>query len=531
MNEPMGYYAAADDAKIRLLAQNRLLKSGSARYGGGSANHSKKNGANKVMSRKTALAILLALSALYCLAELVPGRFAVTDEVFFKAAGRNWAATGRFAAPELKGYLGKGLVSPATDVFFAYPPLYPFLFGVYTKVIGFGPRSCMLYDVVIHLLLVWCGALVARLVFAVPWSVSALCGALLLPLGTAGRPDELGIVFALGAALALRTEVPLKFGVPVGGVLLGLSCATSLGACLFLGPLVGFEVTRRERSYFRKLRNLAITAIIAIGVLAICVAPILVTHPQAYRQLATTSASQTVIGNANSGGYHSSGRSFLQLWIEALRYGYEKVFLIVGCLVFAFLCWRLDKNSVGSVYSRFILVVFSLLLLLVSMPGKYNYLWFSGSWLFIASVALGWQVCRSLPPTRRRTLLAVGVLIWLIAAMPYFRLKAILWTLPVDQSLTFNVSRVQDEVPMGAGVLTAEYWWALAGRNPVYDTLFSNPGPGSFDYVVVTGNGSGRPDTPITPSVSIGESHWQNADDHLRSKPPSIFGFRLSRSA
>ena len=83
---------------------------------------------------------------------------------------------------------------------------------------------------------------------------------------------------------------------------------------------------------------------------------------------------------------------------------------------------------------------------------------------------------------------------------------------------------------MGAGVLTAEYWWALAGRNPVYDTLFSNPGPGSFDYVVVTGNGSGRPDTPITPSVSIGESHWQNADDHLRSKPPSIFGFRLSRS-
>ena len=281
MNEPMGYYAAADDAKIRLLAQNRLLKSGSARYDSGSANHSKKNGANKVMSRKTALAILLALSALYCLAELVPGRFAVTDEVFFKAAGRTWAATGRFAAPEMKGYFSNVLVPPATEVFFAYPPLYPFLFGVYTKVIGFGPRSCMLYDVVIHLLVVWCGALVARLVFAVPWSASALCGALLLPLGTAGRPDELGIVFALGAALALRTEVPLKFGVPVGGVLLGLSCATSLGACLFLGSLVGFEVTRRERSYVRKLRNLAITAIIAIVVLAVCVAPVLMTHPLA----------------------------------------------------------------------------------------------------------------------------------------------------------------------------------------------------------------------------------------------------------
>jgi len=169
----------------------------------GSTNHSEKKGTNRVMSRKTALALLFAVSALYCLAELVPGRFAVTDEVFFKAAGRSWAATGRFAAPELRGYSNGNVATPATEVFFAYPPVYPFLFGVYTKVVGFGPRSCILYDVLIHLLLVWCGVLVARLVFGAPWSVSVLCGALLLPLGTAGRPDELGIVFALGAALAL----------------------------------------------------------------------------------------------------------------------------------------------------------------------------------------------------------------------------------------------------------------------------------------------------------------------------------------
>jgi hypothetical protein len=483
------------------------------------------------MSRKTALAILLALSVLYCLAELVPGRFAVTDEVFFKAAGRNWAETGRFAAPELKGYFSNVLVPPATDVFFAYPPLYPFLFGVYTKVVGFGPRSCILYDVIIHLLLVWCGALVARLVFGVPWSASVLCGALLLPLGTVGRPDELGIVFALGAALALRTQVPLKFGVPIGGMLLGFCCATSLGACLFLGSLVGCEVTLRERSYSRKLRNLAITALIGIVVLAVCVAPILVVHPLAYRQLASTSSSQSVFGNANSGGYHGSGRSFLQLWIDALRYGSEKAFLIAGGLIFSLLCWRLDKNPESTAYSRFVLVVLSLLLLLVLMPGKYNYLWFSGSWLLIACVALGWRVYRSLPPTRRCPLLAVGVLVWLIASMPYFRLKVILWTLPADQSLTYNVKRVQDDVPVGAGVLTADYWWALAGRNPVYDTLFSNPGLDSFDYVVLTGNGSGRPGTPLNPIVALGESRWRNTDDHLRLKPPNVFGFRLSRSA
>lgn len=482
------------------------------------------------MSRKTALALLLALSAMYGLAELIPGRFAVTDEVFFKAAGRSWAATGRFAAPELKGYFSDPLVTPATEVFFAYPPLYPFVFGVYTKIVSFGPRLCILYDAMIHLLLVWCGAMVARRVFGAPRSVAVLCGALLLPLGTAGRPDELGIVFALGAALALRSEVRLKFGIPIGGALLGLCCATSLGACLFLGSLAGWEVILRERSYLRKLRNLAITAIVALVVLAVCVAPILLAHPFAYQQLLTNGASQTVLGNAHSGGYHSSGKSFLQLWRESLLYGFDKAFLVAGCLIIAILCWELDKNRDRTIYSRFVLAVLSLLLLLLSMPRKYTYLWFPGTWLLIACVALGCRIWQSLAPAGRRSLLALGVLIWLLASASYFRSKAILWTLPADQSFTFNVNRVRDDVPAGAGVLTTEYWWALAGRNPVYDTLFSNPGLASFDYVALAGNGSGQPGKPQLPGVAIGESQWRNTYDQLRPNSPSLFGFRLSRS-
>jgi hypothetical protein len=101
----------------RLLESDCVISSGNH---SGSANYIKRNRSNQVMSRKTALAILLVLSALYCLVELVLGRFAVSDEVFFKAAGRNWAATGRFAAPELKGYFSNVLVPPATEVFFAY---------------------------------------------------------------------------------------------------------------------------------------------------------------------------------------------------------------------------------------------------------------------------------------------------------------------------------------------------------------------------------------------------------------------------
>lgn len=103
-----------------------------------------------------------------------------------------------------------------------------------------------------------------------------------------------------------------------------------------------------------------------------------------------------------------------------------------------------------------------------------------------------------------------------------FRCKVITWTLPADRSLTINMKRVRDEVPEGAGVLTAEYWRALADRNQGLD---------AFDYVVLTGNGSGQPGRPLPPSVPLGDSPWQNTEDHLQLKPPSVFGFRLSHSA
>lgn len=176
---------------------------------------------------------LIILSFLYCFGELIPGRFVVTDEVFYKAAGRNWAMTGRFAAPEIVGRLAEG--PPLTEVYFAQPPLYTFLFGVYTKLVGFGPRFCILYDVLIHLLLVWSAVVVGSIVFRLPRSLAALCGALSLPLGTVGRSDELGIVFALWAAVAFGSGIPRRSGIFTGGALLGLCGATSLSALVFLG--------------------------------------------------------------------------------------------------------------------------------------------------------------------------------------------------------------------------------------------------------------------------------------------------------
>ena len=102
-----------------------------------------------VMYYRYTIYILIAALA-YLVVLTIVGRLPClfTDEIFFKAAGREWAATGRFAAPELAGALG--LAPPLEEVWLPYPPLYPILFGGFVKVFGFGWRACVAFDALIH---------------------------------------------------------------------------------------------------------------------------------------------------------------------------------------------------------------------------------------------------------------------------------------------------------------------------------------------------------------------------------------------
>lgn len=426
----------------------------------------------------------------------------------------------------MKGFLD--LNPPLSEVFFPYPPLYPFLFGLYTKVAGFGPRSCMLYDVLIHLLLVWVTFGVAKRVFRVPSHVSAICAALLIPLGTAGRPDELGIVMAFTAALSFTIKAKPIVRNLIAGLSMGFCGLTSLGAAVFLGPLVVWEGVRKQPTLQKRVLDFFFIVLVAITFASVCVTPLLVRHPGAYRQL----FSIAILGSAANrflGGYTpAAGRlTLVQSWVFGVRYGYP-YFLLVGILLgFCLLCCWLDRKPELGDYSRILLSLLSLALLLATMQGKYFYLWFAGCWLLVESVALGWRVSQSLPGSGRRYLLAFAAMGWLALCAPYLRWKLILWTLPAEQSLNASVSRVRKEIPADVGVLSTEYWWALAGRDQLYDNTFSNPGD-AIDYVVVSGVGSAKPGVPILDKKYSG---WQVVDSALRLSRPSVLGLPLSRSA
>ncbi len=475
-----------------------------------------------------ALVLLAALSLVYFLSVIVPGRFAVTDEVFFKAAGRNWAATGHFAAPELTGRLTEG--PPLSEIYFAQPPLYTFLFGAYVKLLGFSPRVCIAYDAMIHLVLMWSAVIFARIVYRVDWGWAALSGALLATLGTAGRPDELGIVFALWAAVAFRSRISDPWRVPLGGALLGLCVCTSLGAFLFLSPLVLVELFTARTDRAGRIADLGVGALAGIAVAAACVAPILIAHPAAYRQLIEHAGEQSSVLSALTGEQRNSSLGFVALWKSMMRYGYNYGLLIGGPLLFAGPCGWLTRFSPRPVYWRLVILLASWVVLFIGMPGKYPYFWFQGCLLLIACVALAAHARDSLPTLRWRFVLALGLVLWLAASAQSLRWGYILWTLPQEQRLTVSDRRVREEVPAGEGVMTIDYWWDLADRDDVYDLVFSDPGVGAVNYIVLSGNGSGKAGVP-TDFKDKYKPGFRAIFDQLNAMPPHISHLAISHSA
>jgi hypothetical protein len=105
-----------------------------------------------------------------------------------------------------------------------------------------------------------------------------------------------------------------------------------------------------------------------------------------------------------------------------------------------------------------------------------------------------------------------------------------MWKIPADESLTVSTPRLQAEVPAGVGVMTTDYWWALANRDKVYDLVFSDPGIGAIDYIVLSGNGSGRPGVPTDFKAKYKAGFVPIFDD-LNRTPPQIAGHTLSRSS
>lgn len=468
------------------------------------------------------------------LVEVIPGRPPSTDEEFFKSAGRNWAATGHFAAPEVVGRVD---VKPSLDVvYFAQPPLYSFIFGVYTRIAGFGPFQCILFDVLIHLLLAACTVLLARRVFQVPTVFAYAVGIFVLPMGTRGRPDELAMCLAVAGTVCWTLDVAPRYRALLAGVAFGLCGATSIGVLLFLSPMA-FLVAHHRRVLTLWTAGLAVCSGIAVGLL--CVSPILIPHPDAYKQLLAHASDQSPeLGREVEHG-QSRWASIVHSYEDgtrfALHYGSADIAAPIGAVVLIVLClWSMPKEGSRQRKQCAAVAVAGMAAEWAILPGKATYIWFFAPWLLSLSAIV---LARSLPTLRGglRALALLAIVFFVaVGSAIYVKNRLVMLTLPENQSFYRNMDQVRSFIPAGSRVVTREYWWALADKCQVFDPDFSRPNPIDVDYLITNGNGSRVPGNPQAFSPYFADfargNHFVVIEDALNRQPFKLGGIRITNS-
>jgi hypothetical protein len=435
---------------------------------------------------KRAVIALIAIVAAYCAITIAIGRFTTTDEIAFKAAGREWARSGHFAAPELSGFAH--LQPPVEKIWLAHLPVYTFLFGVFVKLFGFGATQSVAFDALIHAALALLTFAHARRLGATPW-IALLAATLVLPLGTFGRADELAVCFGMAALL-----VPPA----ASGILLGLTAATNIVAAAFLGILALLRV-KSIRAALVMIATAAIT-------FALCLAPILIAHPDAWRQFGSHASAQFTT-TFSWGVTHS--------WI----YGKQYLLSAAAALVIGIAAMFLRPRTM---WMRFAPAC-AVLLVLGLVAAKSYYLWFVTPLLIAAACATASELRES---RGMQVAMLLAATLYGGAVIGPLQQQLIVATLPPSQRLAPNVAAVRAHVPPNSIVLASELWSSLANDLQYRSLVHAATRIEEIDYVILTGNGSGAPGVPQHPAPA----NFDVVYDNLRRDVPRLLGIPLSRS-
>lgn len=490
--------------------------------------------------------VFALLVAAYMAMQVGLGRFVQMDEVFFKAAGREWASSGRFAAPEIQGVPTADppgfliMTPPLSQVWFAQPPGYTFLFGFFAWILGFGPTQCVAFDALIHACLATVTFLITRILAPAnkPWP-SLAAGLLVLPLGTLARPDELGMCQGMLGILILLGGFKQRRRVIASGGLFGLCSVTSPGAAILLGLVAAcvwlvtaWSGTSAERATISlrsrtDLRRCVRTAIVwgasAAVIAGLAILPILAVCPQAWHQFA-----------AHAGGHFWHGRyaeAFTKTWDCGKPYlAVALAGLGLGGLTFL----RAETAPDRVEWLRLWLgPVAGFLFLAAFLPDKYLYTWFVGPWILAVTAAQWPRIALGIPRPVLRALCLVFVFAYAVAASPFVQSALIMMSLPQSQSLARNAALVRAVIPANSRVMTDDLWWELANRCHVCDPYFSRPTGEELDYVILGGDGLASPGVrrALPPQLAHGQIELRCLLDTVGGRPLSLFGKPLPNTA
>ena len=489
----------------------------------------------QVISRHLPFFLLLAT---FFVLEFACPRFPYLDsEISRKAAGLHLSLGGAFAAPELEGFLH--VDPPAERIYFVYPPLYTWLFGQWTRMTGFGWAACVGYDALISGILAFiiyglagvvADAMLGPLSVLRRTAVAFVPALLTLLFRQVARTDELGMLLGYSNVWWLFLP-PGHWRWPVvsiiSGVLAGLMLCTSAGVFLAFMPfLVALWLLRVGEMDMRQIRSSLAAVASGFGlVVAICVTPLLIADPHSYQQSFQHLHHETF----------GSGTVMLSRAWEVFP---QRLFILLATVpvlcVGMITLWRTGRIRETLVLFAAPLVGFGLVVL---VRRSAEYWWFLQPWFLLMAVIVTADFWWSRDSRLVTTVVAGWLAIWVAIASAWpVKDYLVRMTLPPEQRLTTNAQRLRELIPKGAGVLTANAWWALGIDRSVYHPDYSDIGDlARIEYFVTDGNGTGQPGIwfpPVNPRYeAMVHDSFEVISDNLPRTPLRIFGLRITNSA
>lgn len=226
--------------------------------------------------------ILLCCAALWLLVNAVyvtwEARVPRAEIFRFKEAGTSLALEGKFIAstPEVP--------------FVYYAPLYPYFYGLWSKAAGIGLKQSILFDNLIRLL-----RTILIIAFIYPWLKQRLnflnskgviaaffCLMTTFLPSNADRPEELGLVFGLGAWLFLSTKV-----IPFSNLVFA-AMLTAFSACASPASGILFFVSSLAMLYHEKRGRRSFEVFVAtwLATIFVVLAPGIFSSPEHFQPFA-----------------------------------------------------------------------------------------------------------------------------------------------------------------------------------------------------------------------------------------------------
>jgi len=361
------------------------------------------------------------------------------DDVYYKEPGYNLAVTGRFVAPAFSEY--NSVKPDYSEIFAGYPPVYPGLYSFWLKLFPHSFRTSLAFDALIRITLV--GIILYCFPRFLPGASNkgvVITGFVACFLGTLGRPDELGMVFAF---LCLyywwgrhSSGVAEKL---LAGAFLGLCVATSPPAFIIIGVWAGYLALVRMRNR----RDLLDGVLVLIGCAVVGCAILVPYYQRPGAWLQWTQTSGEFLQGVRDSFHHKSVMPYWQLLWSGFRSSIFRYFMIVGLAGLGVLVYR--KCGDSRVRHSLIGLGLALGVILIGMPQQFHYYWFITP-LLVATIA-----------SNIRLRSATGILLALllvVAVNPVMREFLKSCTLPTSQKIDSVQREVEKIIPSSARVLT-----------------------------------------------------------------------------